>query len=127
MSQRLRNRFGGTSGRVTRVIDCPGSRVMKGLESGTGRWGPWQWRLRAALPARSIAYATIVYFLGSCCVFVQLLSGCLLFGQTGGFWLPEARAGAGGRSEPRAIMAGPFKTGAAEVTSGFWWQASYAS
>ena len=35
----MRNRSNGTGGRVSRVIDCPGGRVLEGLESGTGHWG----------------------------------------------------------------------------------------
>jgi len=57
--------------------------------------------------ARPIAYAAIAYFLGSCCALGQLLP---TFWATWGFWLPAARTGVGGRSEPRARWEGPYGT-----------------
>ena len=116
----MRNISNGTGGRVLKVIDCPGGRVPReaakhrppGVPGGsTGHWGSLAVmvarRPPAVRPVRSIAYAAIAYFLGSCCAFRQLL---LAFWANRGFWLPAARTGAGGRSEPRARWEGPYGT-----------------
>ena len=92
--QRLRNRSNGTGGRVLKVIDCPGGRVLKGLESSTGCWGLWQWWLR---PPGSLAAVVVCCF---ACSFDSLRYDCLLFGQllrvcAVAVWLPTFWANRG--------------------------------